>query len=107
VNIHPSYKNLTAYPGLEASDIQYQDTTGKLTAKLIVDGYLPYETWSGRTPMYYFDVKTTTMECDSPFFMSGRQYDTVSLPSWPTVLTSPRGVSGGHHAMLRNLAKTN
>jgi len=106
VNTHPSYKNLTAYPGPETSDIQYRDDTGKLTVKLIVDGYLPYETWSGRTPMYYLDVKTTATECNSPFFMSGRQCDTVSLPSWPTILISPRSVSGGHHAMLGKLAET-
>jgi hypothetical protein len=39
----------------------YEDRDGILTSLFIEKGYLDSETWAGKTPEYYIEVKTTTM----------------------------------------------
>jgi hypothetical protein len=70
---------MPAWDGAETADITYKDTTGTLTTFLIDKGYLLSHVWENARPMYYLEVKTTTQDCDSRFFMSKSQYKRVSL----------------------------
>lgn len=44
---------------------------------LCEEGLLPAP-YAGRRPRYYFEVKTTTLECETRFFMSKAQVKRVS-----------------------------
>lgn len=79
VKVHPDYATLVPWSGTETSDIVYPDNDGLLTKQLIKKGYLAMETWEGRKPKYFIDVKTTTMPCETRFSMSKVQYQRVSL----------------------------
>ncbi|KAF7182145.1 hypothetical protein CNMCM7691_001533 [Aspergillus felis] len=74
ISVHPDYHDLAPWYGFETADIVYRDTSSVLTTTLIDAGYLPHARWHGSNPTYYIEVKTTTAECDSAFFMSKSQY---------------------------------
>ncbi|RYP16371.1 hypothetical protein DL765_005151 [Monosporascus sp. GIB2] len=74
VNVHPDYKDLPSFQGKETSDVVYHDASGALTTLLIQKSYLPGNRWTGKTPRYYIEVKSTTDLCATPFFISGNQY---------------------------------
>ncbi|RYO85251.1 hypothetical protein DL766_000105 [Monosporascus sp. MC13-8B] len=74
VNVHPDYKDLPGFQEKETSDIVYHDASGALTTLLIQKGYLSGNRWTGKTPRYYIEVKSTTDLCATPFFISGNQY---------------------------------
>ncbi|RYP79682.1 hypothetical protein DL769_002822 [Monosporascus sp. CRB-8-3] len=74
VNVHPEYRDLPRFQGEETSDIVYHDASGALTTLLIQKGYLAGNRWTGKTPKYYIEVKSTTDLCATPFFVSGKQY---------------------------------
>ncbi|RHZ43626.1 uncharacterized protein CDV56_101060 [Aspergillus thermomutatus] len=74
VSVHPDYHDLAPWSGVETADLVYRDTRSTLTTILIDAGYLSHARWCGANPTYYIEVKTTTGECDSAFFMSKSQY---------------------------------
>ncbi|GIC90505.1 uncharacterized protein Aud_006939 [Aspergillus udagawae] len=74
ISVHPDYHDLAPWYGLETADVVYRDTNSVLTTTLIDAGYLPHARWHGSNPTYYIEVKTTTGECDNPFFMSKSQF---------------------------------
>lgn len=77
--IHPDYTNIAIFAGRETADIVYEDQAGVLTELLIMAGILPDNKWRGRKPTCYIEVKTTTGNCDTPFYMSGSQHDKMEL----------------------------
>jgi len=76
--MHPDYADMEAWSGSETSDITYADNLSVLTEIFINQGYLERDEWAGKKPFYYIEVKTTTMSCDRPFFMSKNQFQRVS-----------------------------
>ena len=79
VLIHPDYSARGRWPGQrEISDLRFNDRGSLLTRHLINGGYLDGDIWSGATPEYFIEVKTTTGECGDRFFMSSNQYRLVS-----------------------------
>lgn len=76
---HPEYADLTPWGGTETSDIVYDDVSGVFTTLLIEKGYLSGTNWEGKTPKYYIEVKSTTDQCSTPFFISDSQLDRVSI----------------------------
>jgi len=78
------------FKGPESSDIVYDDVQGEFTNLLMENGHLSGESWAGKTPRYYIEVKTTTLDCATQFFVSGGQYTRVSwLPSQGSRTLSP------------------
>lgn len=75
VALHEHYQDITTYPGHETADIVYNDQRSALTGLLIERGYLRSTLWSGRSPKYYIEVKTTTGSQDTPFYCSQNQYE--------------------------------
>ncbi len=67
---------MPSWVGTEGADLEYEDEEGILTDALVEKRYLTDE-YSGRRPRYYLEVKTTPGHLDSPFFMSGAQYQKV------------------------------
>jgi hypothetical protein len=78
VRIHGKYSDMEPWNGAETADLTYHDTEGNFTRLLIGNGYLPSATWQQARPKYYLEVKTTTKECNTRFFVSGSQYQRVS-----------------------------
>ncbi|KAF1822941.1 uncharacterized protein K489DRAFT_319943 [Dissoconium aciculare CBS 342.82] len=75
VRLHPDYADIEDWPGgRETADIVYSDARGDFTNLLIDSGYLERQRWSGATPEYFIEVKTTTSDCQTPFYMSKFQY---------------------------------
>ncbi|KAI1421444.1 hypothetical protein F5Y12DRAFT_767727 [Xylaria sp. FL1777] len=77
VIIHPEYANMGEWNGRETSDITYCDVQSKLTTELIEKGYLARNTWEGRHPKYFIEVKTTTGASETPFYISKAQYKRI------------------------------
>ena len=76
--VHPEYANMEPWTRSETSDITYSDNQSVLTEILIDQGYLARDEWAGAKPFYYIEVKTTTLSCETPFFMSKNQFQRVS-----------------------------
>lgn len=76
--VHPAYANMSPWTGTETSDITYTDTQGILTDLLIRKHYLERNSWAGKTPHYFIEVKATRSAYNAPFFMSKAQYERVS-----------------------------
>ncbi|KAI9372834.1 hypothetical protein BJX61DRAFT_542344 [Aspergillus egyptiacus] len=81
VRVHDEYSDLAPWDGRETADMLYTDSAGLFTALLIEKGYLPAETWEGRRPTYYLEVKATTGSWETPFYMSKSQYQRMQNPS--------------------------
>jgi hypothetical protein len=77
VKVHPEYANMEPWDATETSDIVYTDCEGILTECLIEKGYLARDIWANKRPKYFIEVKTTTMSCETRFFMSKAQYQRV------------------------------
>ncbi|KAH6667494.1 hypothetical protein B0J14DRAFT_567496 [Halenospora varia] len=75
VSVHPSYVGVEAWHSAESADITYDDSSGAFTNLLIGNGYLDSVIWKDQTPKYFFEVKTTTMECGTTIFLGRDQYD--------------------------------
>ncbi|KAI0182894.1 hypothetical protein EV127DRAFT_40641 [Xylaria flabelliformis] len=71
---HPNYADMEEWHGRETSDIEYWDVQSTLTGELIENGFLARDSWEGKLPHYYIEVKSTTGSCDTPFYMSKAQY---------------------------------
>ncbi|KAI0550058.1 hypothetical protein F4679DRAFT_544790 [Xylaria curta] len=74
---HPEYADMEEWRGRETSDIVYWDAQSTLTGQLIGNGFLARDSWEGKRPQYYIEVKYTTGSCDTPFYMSKAQYQRV------------------------------
>ncbi|KAN0093560.1 hypothetical protein V8E51_016744 [Hyaloscypha variabilis] len=75
VIVHEKYQDMEVWEGYENADIIYNDTTGEFTKLLIDNGYLDRNVWANAIPpKYSLEVKTTTGECDTPFFLGLKQY---------------------------------
>jgi len=77
VTIHDDYSDLEPWKGAETADITYNDTKGEFTRLLIDHEYLDGAVWVNATPKYFLEVKTTTKQCDTRFFLSRSQYKRV------------------------------
>ncbi|KAH9237080.1 hypothetical protein K456DRAFT_1495726 [Colletotrichum gloeosporioides 23] len=75
VTVHPDYALMEPWSGRETSDIVYEDVSKQLTSLLVRQGYLEAR-WLSRPrgPKYFIEVKTTTMSCETAFYMSKAQY---------------------------------
>jgi hypothetical protein len=82
VCVHEKYGDMTPWRGAETADIVYDDVGGRLTEILRHKGYLPIfgPGWDAARPRYYIEVKTTTEDCNTRFFMSKSQHQRVSCP---------------------------
>jgi len=78
VSVHHKFRNLKPWKGVETADIVYEDHHSLLTMLLIAHDFLSDKIWSGKTPTYYLEVKTTTGPCETRFFMSKAQVKRVS-----------------------------
>jgi hypothetical protein len=79
VTVHKDYHDLEPWKGAETADITYADKEGELSKLLVENGYLE-RIWIGAKPKYYLEVKTTTKECGTRFFVSKSQYQRVRVP---------------------------
>jgi hypothetical protein len=76
---HPDYSDVQSWNGSEGSDMFYTDASGALTGLLVEKGYLDAAEWTGQTPEYHIEVKTTMMGgVETPFYVSKWQYSRVS-----------------------------
>jgi hypothetical protein len=78
VTAHHEYSDMDPWNGKETTDIIYDDRDGVLTSLFIDKEYLSSEVWAERRPKYFIEVKSTTRSCETPFFMSKNQYQTVN-----------------------------
>jgi hypothetical protein len=87
------FANMQSWIGRETADIVYKDQTGELTRYLRnhSEGIFPHqipEDWDfpAHPIEYYLEVKSTTGQCGSRFYMSGGQYKRVSIIPTTAVL---------------------
>lgn len=76
VTVHEDYYDMDEWKGAETADITYDDTKGEFT-KLLVENEFLDDIWIGTKPKYYLEVKATTKECGTRFFVSKSQYQRV------------------------------
>ncbi|KAJ0422940.1 hypothetical protein BJY00DRAFT_299903 [Aspergillus carlsbadensis] len=81
VSIHEDYNDMQSWHGYETADIIYTDSEGAFTALLIATGHLD-DSWTGATPDYFVEVKSTTSECGAPLYVSKAQYAWVCSPQF-------------------------
>lgn len=80
MKIHPDYVDLPPWDGRETADITYRDRSGALTSFLVDKGYMSHispEHLLDARPEYFIEVKSTTLPCETAFFMSKYQYKRV------------------------------
>ena len=65
------------WKGAETADIVYHDTCGEFTKLLIENEFLDGAVWKHARPKYFLEVKATTKECGTRFFLSKSQYSRV------------------------------
>ena len=82
VRIHADYSNLEKDDDRTAiADIEYLDSSNKLTQHLISKGHLAPGTWASERPFYHIEVKaTTSSNWQEAFFMSKYQERHVRTP---------------------------
>jgi hypothetical protein len=73
VTVHEDYYSMDVWKGAETADITYDDTEGEFTKLLVENKYLN-NIWIGAKPKYYLEVKATTKNCGTRFFVSKSQY---------------------------------
>ncbi len=81
VRVHNKYSDMPPWKGAETADIVYEDQSPeyKFTNLLINNDHLPgHHLAPGPNLKYYLEVKTTTKECGTRFFVSKAQYHRVS-----------------------------
>ena len=64
--------------GQETADIVYRDQKCVLTKYLVEERYLS-DNWLDKKPLYFIEVKSTTGHGRTPFYVSKRQYQRVSV----------------------------
>jgi hypothetical protein len=81
VCVHEKYRDMPIWTGPETADIVYWDEGQEYILSEILAPYLPRESLQqGARIKYYLEVKTTTGECETRFFMSKAQVRRVSWP---------------------------
>ncbi|CAG1990494.1 unnamed protein product [Fusarium graminearum] len=92
INIHPNYSDMPVWTGQETADIIYFDRGRGLTKHLVGKGQLG-PSWLNKKPLYLIEVKSTTGDRRTPFYMSKRQYQKMGEYSrtlaLSTATTSP------------------
>ena len=68
------------WTGQETADIVYNDRKCVLTKHLVEERYLP-DNWLDKKPLYFIEVKSTIGHSRTPFYVSKRQYQRVSIVS--------------------------
>ena len=79
--MHEKYRDMGDWSGQETADIVYEDRgpDHKLTAFLssyLLSGYRLHERENIK---YYLEVKTTTLDCSTKFYLSKAQYNRVRI----------------------------
>ena len=89
---HPGWSHWPEWTERETADIVFPDTEGVLTAILIENGYLDYQTWVGQKPLYMIEVKTTLSDKNKEFYLSVEQHQRVNelLPIYLRLFTFSR-----------------
>lgn len=92
VALHDNYADLESWDGPETADIVYDDVSGSFS-QILVDkaGISPhvFPTPGEGSVKYYFEVKTTTTDCNEKFWMSRYQVRRVSqTPPMSYAITS-------------------
>lgn len=82
VTIHPDYSDMLPWTAQETADIVYFDRKRVLTNHLVDKGYLDKTAWQNKKPLFLIEVKSTTGHSRTPFYMSKRQYQRVSVHSF-------------------------
>ncbi len=69
----------TRFTGREGdySDFTYHDTDGSLTRYFAQEGFQEAQEWLSSPPTYHIEVKSTTEDCNEPFFVSNNQMQMV------------------------------
>ena len=76
--MHEKYKDMEDWTGPETADIVYEDEGPEFVLTNSFSEYLPKDRLKKGAPIkYYLEVKTTTEECSSRFFVSKAQYRRV------------------------------
>ncbi|CAF3557216.1 unnamed protein product [Fusarium graminearum] len=92
INVHPNYSDMPVWTGQETADIVYFDRGRGLTKHLVGKGQLG-PSWLNKKPLYLIEVKSTTGDRRTPFYMSKRQYQKMGEYSrtlaLSTATTSP------------------
>lgn len=88
INIHPNYSDMPAWTGQETADIVYFDRGRGLTKHLVGKGQLG-PSWLNVKPLYLIEVKSTTGDRRTPFYMSKRQYQKMGEYSRTLALSAP------------------
>ncbi len=83
VAVDSRYSELAPWSEPEIADIVYPDDESALTKHLIQQGYLENDSWAGRNPTYYIEVKTTMHTLDTPFFCSQNQFNIMEETKLP------------------------
>jgi hypothetical protein len=74
VTVQENYRDMELWRGAETADIIYDDTEGEFTKLLISNGHMDRSIWARVTPKYFLEMKATTKECATWFFLSKSQY---------------------------------
>ncbi|KAI0198798.1 hypothetical protein F4808DRAFT_245663 [Astrocystis sublimbata] len=74
VTVHPKYSDMENWKGSETFDFTYLDTEGVLTNEFIKKRYLKAESWAGKRPFYFIEVKSTTGSCERAMYIDKTQY---------------------------------
>lgn len=82
ITIHPDYSDMLPWTAQETADIVYYDRKRVLTNHLADKGYLDKTAWQNKKPLFLIEVKSTTGHNRTPFYMSKRQYQRVSVHSF-------------------------
>ena len=76
--MHEKYNNMEEWTGAETADIVYEDEGPEFVLTNAFSEYLPRGRLKEGAPIkYHLEVKTTTEECSSRFFVSKAQYRMV------------------------------
>ena len=86
VCVHEKYKDMEEWTGSETADIVYEDEGPECVLTNAFSEYLPKERLKEGAPIkHYLEVKTTTEECSSRFFVSKAQYRRVGYRDLPMI----------------------
>ncbi len=101
VRVHEKYSDMPPWKGAETADIVYEDRSPeyKFTKLLVDNGHLPGNRLEpGPDLKYYLEVKSTTKECGTRFFVSKAQYQRVS--TFVELVSNPS--TGGLYESIAN-----
>ncbi|KIW13179.1 hypothetical protein PV08_08366 [Exophiala spinifera] len=94
VNVLPEYAAEAAWHGREQSDIMYEGSCAQLRRLLRKKTIFPCPGWlcseTSSTPVnYHIEVKTTSGSCNTPFFISNKQYELMETNAYPPGSVTP------------------